>query len=181
MIKERFYGAGVYAIYYHGKSVQAYQPLSGTETPIYVGKADPDAPYAETTEKQGEVLYKRLKEHARNIEKTDLDLKDFTCRQVAIQSGMQAAVEHFMIRFYRPIWNKEIKVCFGIGKHGDSAKTRANKRSPWDTMHPGRKWAENTTEDQKSRLIVEEDILNHFDAYPPIPDLDTLREKLSLG
>ena len=28
-----------------------------------------------------------------------------------------------------------------MSKHGDSAKTRANKRSPWDVVHPGRLWA----------------------------------------
>lgn len=58
VVERRFYGAGVYAIYYEGKGEKAYQPLSGTETPIYVGKADPDEAYAETTEKQGEVLGK---------------------------------------------------------------------------------------------------------------------------
>ena len=29
----------------------------------------------------------------------------------------------------------------GFGKHGDSAATRTNTRSPWDTLHPGRPWA----------------------------------------
>jgi hypothetical protein len=86
-----------------------------------------------------------------------------------------------MIQFYKPIWNKEIKVCFGIGKHGDSATTRANKRSPWDTMHPGRKWADRTKDDQKSRAEIEEDILMHLEVHPPIPDLGALRERLALG
>jgi hypothetical protein len=181
VVENRFYGAGVYAIYYEGKSVEAYLRLSGTESPVYVGKADPDEAYAETTEEQGEALYRRLKEHARNIAKTDLDLRDFTCRYVAIQSGMQSAVEHFMIQFYQPIWNKEMKVCFGIGKHGDSARTRANKRSPWDTMHPGRRWAGETKEDQKSLSKVVSDIGRHLDLNPPIPDLDALRERLALG
>ncbi|MEM7730598.1 MAG: Eco29kI family restriction endonuclease, partial [Pseudomonadota bacterium] len=35
-----FYGAGIYAIYYNGEA-EPYGPISGTETPIYVGKADP--------------------------------------------------------------------------------------------------------------------------------------------
>lgn len=180
-LENQFYGAGVYAIYYDGSTEKAYVPLSGTETPIYVGKADPEEAYAENTEEQGKALYNRLKEHARNIAKTNLDLADFSCRHVAIQSGMQSAVEHFMIQFYRPIWNKEIKVCFGIGKHGDKATTRANKRSPWDTMHPGRAWADKTKEDQKSRKKVEEDIRQHLEENPPIPDTDALRERLSLG
>jgi hypothetical protein len=28
-----------------------------------------------------------------------------------------------------------------MSKHGDAAKTRSNKRSPWDVVHPGRAWA----------------------------------------
>ncbi len=38
-------------------------------------------------------------------------------------------------------WNSEVGICYGFGKHGDSAETRSNTRSPWDTLHPGRKWA----------------------------------------
>jgi hypothetical protein len=40
MVDARFYGAGVYAIYYRG-DFDAYQPLSGKDHPLYVGKADP--------------------------------------------------------------------------------------------------------------------------------------------
>lgn len=142
-----FYGSGIYAIYYHGHDERAYLPLSGSETPIYVGKANPANASADTVEEQGPALFQRLKEHAKNIGKTSLTLSDFRYRSATIQSGMQAAVEEFLIRFFRPIWNREMKICFGIGKHGDSAKTRANKRSPWDPMHPGRKWAEATAVD----------------------------------
>ena len=37
---ERFYGSGIYALYYDG-DFSAYVPIKGTEAPIYVGKADP--------------------------------------------------------------------------------------------------------------------------------------------
>jgi len=36
-----FWGSGVYAIYYHGKTEAAYKPISATETPIYVGNSRP--------------------------------------------------------------------------------------------------------------------------------------------
>lgn len=180
LIDAPFYGSGVYAIYYHGKSCKAYQPLSGTETPIYVGKADPNNAYAETVEDQGQALYFRLKEHASNIAKTNLDLDDFRYRAAAIQSGMQSAVEEFMIRLFRPIWNKEIKICYGIGKHGDSAATRKNKRSPWDTMHPGRKWAAKTKADQMARSDIEAKIKSHLKCHPIIPDMKLLFKLLSL-
>lgn len=176
-----FFGSGVYAIYYHGKAEACYQPLSGTETPIYVGKANPKSAYAETVEAQGQTLYLRMKEHAKAIRQTGLPLSDFSFRSAAIQSGMQAAVEEFMIRLFKPIWNKETNLCFGIGKHGDSATTRTNKRSPWDTMHPGRKWAADTADDQRKRSDIESAILKHFEAVPVIADKDRLFQLLALG
>lgn len=180
LIATPFYGSGVYAIYYHGKDEKVYRPLSGTETPIYVGKADPKNAYAETVEAQGHVLYSRLKEHANNIGKTKLRISDFHYRSAAIQSGMQAAVEEFMIHLFRPIWNKEVKICYGIGKHGDSAKTRANKRSPWDTMHPGRKWAVDTVADQMKRVDIEAKIATHLEHHI-IADKESLFKQLALG
>lgn len=181
LVNSPFYGSGVYAIYYHGKAEKAYLPLSCTETPIYVGKADPNNPQAENVEDQGQALYARLKEHAGSIDKVNLSLSDFLFRASPIQTGMQSAVEDFMIRLFRPIWNKEVKICFGIGKHGDSAKTRANKRSPWDTMHPGRKWAADTINDQMARHEVEEKISEHFCKYPVIANKEELFKLLSLG
>jgi len=175
-----FSGSGVYAIYYHGENEAAYRPLSGTETPIYVGKADPKNPQAETVEEQGQVLYQRLKEHAKNIAKTKLSLSDFFYRASPIQTGMQAAVEDFMIRLFHPIWNKEVKICYGFGKHGDSAKTRRNKRSPWDTMHPGREWAEGIESDQLSRKEIENRIAAHFSKHPVFQDRAHLFKSLSL-
>jgi hypothetical protein len=180
LLDSPFYGSGVYAIYYHGNVEKAYLLLSKSETPIYVGKADPKSPQAETVEQQGQALYSRLKEHAKNINKANLPLADFYYRAAPIQTGMQSAVEDFMIRLFRPIWNKEIKICFGIGKHGDSAETRTNKRSPWDTMHPGRKWAAATAADQMSRKEIETRIADHLTQFPPIPDKNCLYKLLSL-
>lgn len=175
-----FWGSGVSAIYYRGKSEAAYAPISRTETPIYVGKADPKDAFAETLEDQGQMLFKRLREHARNITHTELSLDDFHCRAATIQSGMQAAVEEFMIQLFRPIWNKSVGVCHGLGKHGDSATTRQNKRSPWDTMHPGRRWARATLANQAERHEIEARIEAHFSKYPPIRDKAQLLRKLSL-
>jgi hypothetical protein len=62
----RFYGSGVYALYYNGDH-PLYRPLSGTETPIYVGKAGPAAAGARTPREQGERLATRLADHRKNI------------------------------------------------------------------------------------------------------------------
>ncbi len=178
--ENRFYGSGIYAIYYHGNEIPSYLPLSISETPIYVGKAVPGDRKAELTEQQGPALWNRLREHLKSIKKGGLAPSEFEVRYATVQSGMESAVEEFMIRLFKPIWNKEIKVCFGIGKHGDSADTRKNKRSPWDTMHPGRKWADGTTEDQRSRKEIEIRIIAHFKDHPPINTREELIQALVL-
>ena len=134
-----FYGAGVYAIYYQGLH-EIYRPISGKEVPIYIGKADPDSALARTPIEQKTKLAGRLKEHCRSIAKaaTTLDINDFDCRYLVVQSGWEKPAESFLINFFTPVWNIETNICYGLGKHGDDALTRANKRSPWDTLHPGR-------------------------------------------
>jgi len=178
--KNRFYGSGIYAIYYVGTEIPSYLPLAESETPIYVGKAVPGDREAEYTEQQGPALWKRLREHLKSMRYGGLNVSDFEIRYATVQSGMESAVEDFMIHLFKPIWNKEIKVCFGIGKHGDAATTRANKRSPWDTMHPGRAWADATIEDQSSRKDIEAKIITHFKKHPPIQSREQLIHALAL-
>ncbi|MEU6269248.1 Eco29kI family restriction endonuclease [Saccharopolyspora shandongensis] len=163
-----FYGAGVYALYYRGP-FEPYEGLAGKEQPIYVGKADPADRNATDAVQQGQALFKRLNEHARSIRaaSSTLDAKDFDCRFLIVQSGYQHAAETRLIDFFRPIWNNEVGICFGIGKHGDSSKTRSNKRSPWDTLHPGRNWAEDSHGDQKPRDQILREIKEHLSQNPP--------------
>jgi len=91
----RFFGSGVYAIYYIGEDIPPYLPLANTETPIYVGKAVPENRSAETAFDQGSVLWKRLREHRKSIVAGGLNLEDFRYRHAIIQSGMEGAVEDF--------------------------------------------------------------------------------------
>lgn len=175
-----FFGSGVYAIYYIGRDIRAYAGLSHTESPIYIGKADPESPFADTTVKQGGKLWTRLREHAKTIRSaaTTLKIEDFEYRYGTIQSGMQSAVEEFLIRFFGPIWNEQIDICFGIGKHGDAAETRKNGRSPWDTMHPGRSWADDAPKDQVPKAEIEARIGRHLAEKPPHQNLDSLIAEL---
>ena len=155
-----FYGSGIYAIYYRGPA-DIYAPISGTETPIYVGKADPPTG-AKTVVEQGTRLFSRLNEHRKNIGKVrGIEIQDFECRALAVQSGYQAAAENHLIRLFRPIWNNETKILFGIGKHGDAAATRANNKSPWDTIHPGRAWAAGNPE-EKSADDIRAEVAERF-------------------
>lgn len=150
---EPTYGSGVYAIYYEGDH-PLYQAISGTETPIYVGKADPASGDASTVREQGPRLTGRLLEHAGTIATAanymetitpagvhPIRLEDFTCRRLVCATNAQLVAEKHLIGMFWPLWNSETKACWGMSKHGDSAKTRSNKRSPWDVVHPGRPWA----------------------------------------
>lgn len=175
-----FYGAGVYAIYYKG-DFAPYAQLKGRDHPIYVGKADPDNQAAKDAVSQGTKLSARLNEHARSIRKavTTLDINDFECRFLIVQTGFQKSAEDYLINFFKPIWNSETKICFGLGKHGDSSDTRGNKRSPWDTMHPGREWANATAENQKSPEMIIQQISMHLTAHKPYADIHEIFERFT--
>lgn len=166
----RFYGAGVYAIYYNG-SFQPYSPIKLTDHPIYIGKADPDDAEATTPERQGDRLWQRLvKDHAKSISHVEnLELDDFECRYLVVKSRWQKTAEDYLIGKLKPVWNTEMKVCYGFSKHGDAATTRGNSRSPWDTLHPGRKWA--WLAGNKDNRFSAQDITNrigeHFRRHPP--------------
>lgn len=174
---ERFYGSGVYAIYYNG-DFPAYAGLSRREHPLYVGKADPANPAAKTAMEQGDRLARRLNDHRKNIGKatTTLRLEDFECRVLVVQSGWQDSAESYLIHLFKPIWNSEMYICYGFGKHGDDPGTRANLRSPWDTLHPGREWAHRNAQmkDAKSVAKITEEIGEHLAKNPPIGSVDVI-------
>lgn len=177
----RTYGSGVYAIYYEGEH-PAYVRLSKTETPIYVGKADPKRPDARTPREQGPQLYGRLADHRRMIMtvqkhaeenglENPLDIADFKCRRLVCATNAQLAAETHLINMFKPIWNEDFKICWGISKHGDAATTRKNKRSPWDVLHPGRTWAmSEILEDKMAPENIVDAITAHLDLHPPFED-----------
>jgi hypothetical protein len=173
----QFYGSGVYAIYYRG-DYPLYAPLSGSETPIYVGQAAPGEQGAHSAREQGPRLAARLNEHRKNIGKatTTLDVGDFDARFLVVQSGWETAAEDYLIHLFKPIWNNETNLLYGLGKHGDSATTRANKRSPWDTLHPGRAWAAKSTEDARAPEQITADVTAHFTRHAAYEDRGTLLE-----
>ncbi len=113
---------------------------------------------------QGLRLAARLNEHRKNIERTNsLRIEDFQCRALVVQTGWETGAEDYLIRLFRPIWNNETKLVFGLGKHGDSADTRRNKRSPWHTLHAGRTWAgAEALADAKSPEKIADELTAHF-------------------
>jgi hypothetical protein len=177
---ERFYGSGVYAIYYNGR-FPAYSRISKREHPIYVGMADPEDPSGKTAIEQGDRLSRRLNEHRKNITKAakTLRVEDFEYRALVVQTGWQASAESYLIELFKPIWNNEVGICYGFGKHGDAPTTRANLRSPWDTLHPGRDWAhrDSTMKDAHPRARIIAEIKQHLTAHPPVKTIDQILRK----
>lgn len=159
----RFYGSGVYAIYYIG-DFDPYSAISNSDMPVYVGKVDPKIPNASTPQEQGDKLWHRLvKDHAKNIDKAkNLEISDFECRYLVVKSAWQNTAETYLIDRFQPVWNSEVKICYGFGKHGDSSKTRDNTRSPWDTLHPGREWAADAKPHEKTARDLVREIKAHY-------------------
>lgn len=186
------YGSGVYAIYYEGDH-PLYSRISGTETPIYVGKADPTNGDASTSREQGPRLTGRLIEHAGTITTAEryaserelpsglfpIRLIDFSCRRLVCATNAQLVAERHLIRTFWPIWNSDTRACWGMSKHGDAANTRRNKRSPWDVVHPGRVWAlDDQLLDNANAQEVAARIDAVLDEYPPCTDHAELLEEM---
>lgn len=143
----KFKGAGIYAIYYTGK-FPAYQVLARSIStknpiPIYVGKAVPAGArkggYRLTVD-PGQVLYKRLCDHVDSIKAArNLDLNDFRCRYLLVDDIWIPLGESLLIETFKPVWN----VCVdGFGHHDQGKSRRSQIKSRWDTLHPGRSWAD---------------------------------------
>ena len=137
-----FAGAGVYTVHYMGNS-SPYDKIE-RNAPIYVGKADPPGRRQGrtiSTNSTTSVLSRRLQGHAESIEAaTNLELPDFRCRWLVLDPVWIGLTEQVLISTYQPIWNVVVD---GFGNHDPGAGRRNQRRSRWDTLHPGRDWAFN--------------------------------------
>ena len=106
------YGSGIYALYYNGP-FPPYSRIHASETPIYVGKADPKDPNAESPRDQGDRLSRRIRDHIRTLRDAEkggtLSLADFEQRSLVIQTGWQSAAEEYLIALFQPLWNRETR------------------------------------------------------------------------
>ena len=143
-----FTGAGIYAIYYVG-GYPAYKLIAEAnrddqfKQPIYVGKAVPAGTRKGGFDlglSAGQVLYRRLGEHASSVmQVSNLEVADFRCRYLIVDDIWIPLGESLLIELFSPIWNRVID---GFGNH-DPRKGRYNQqRSAWDVLHPGRLWAQ---------------------------------------
>jgi hypothetical protein len=157
---EPFTGAGIYALYYLG-DFPAYSRIAEQNAhdawakPIYVGKAVPAGArrggYG-LGELPGEVLYRRLREHAASIQQvTNLSLGDFTCRYLVVDDIWIPLAESLLISMFIPLWNYSLD---GFGNHDPGAGRYNQQRSPWAEIHPGRPWAARLRPNPRSQTDI---------------------------
>ncbi len=162
-----FSGAGVYALYYSG-AFPSYKPLAEANRlapliPIYVGKADRKGKrkggYLESSS-EGKELYNRLSDHAQSIRQaTNLRLEDFSCRFLVVDDLWISLGESLLISRHSPVWNVLVE---GFGNHDPGKGRRNGKRPLWDTLHPGRPWAEMLIDNPVSAEQIGEDALHYL-------------------
>lgn len=150
----KFNGSGIYALYYIGNQypyaeLGEFNRQHDCRLPIYVGRAkDPGArqgisPFEPVTES---LLYDRIREHKNsilNIEKSKaahvpLVLDEFMARALVCLPLWVPLAEAMAIRIDQPIWNSTLS---GFGIHAPGKGRDKQKRSQWDQMHAGRKFA----------------------------------------
>jgi hypothetical protein len=165
-------GAGVYAIYYRGPFPH-YARLAelNRETcvqPIYVGKAIPkggrkgglSTPESATRT----ALSSRLRKHAGTIRATKtLDIEDFRFRYIVLDDIWIPLGENILIETFKPLWNIAVDG-FGIKDPGQGRA--AQRRSPWDVLHPGRLYADKLTGGAADLAAILDRIDDHFADRP---------------
>jgi hypothetical protein len=169
---EKFYGSGVYAIYYKGRN-KWYHALAGTQHPVYVGKSQPKDPMATEPRDQGTSLFGRLMQHASTIKSgRHISITDFSYRFLVIHSGWELSAEAFLVEMYKPAWNE---VVTGFGNHTPGGGRRGKYIAAWDALHPGRSWAKSP----QTKLIARRDqilekLQKHFEDNRPFKTRDEI-------
>ncbi|MXZ82378.1 MAG: Eco29kI family restriction endonuclease [Synechococcus sp. SB0666_bin_14] len=156
---DSFDGVGIYTIHYQ-RDFPPYANMADEE-PIYVGKAEPHGRRQGRAgqPRQSPILHGRLREHAASLEAVNsLKLRDFRCRWLVLDPVWIGLTEQVLIAVYRPLWNSVVD---GFGNHDPGSGRQNQRRSPWDTLHKGRQWAERLKDGQLSNDQIMDDITRH--------------------
>lgn len=166
--REKIVGAGIYALYYSG-DFPAYQPIAKKNKgakppiPIYVGKAVPKGSRkggVGLKSKPGSALFARLSKHAHSIESvSNLNLADFRYRYVICEDVWITFCETMLIIRFKPLWNVFVE---GFGINVPGAGREKQRKSMWDTLHPGRPEARKLPPNDKSAAELEELVAEFF-------------------
>lgn len=165
-------GAGVYAIYYTGE-FEPYRPISelnandAFKQPIYVGKAIPKGGRKggiTADASKGRALGERLGQHANSInEATNLNIDDFYVRHLVVDDVWIPLGENMLIETFEPVWNRAID---GFGNKDPGRRRSRQYKSPWDILHPGRKFAEKLGDSSVTPTFLTQRIADYFAGRP---------------
>lgn len=161
-------GAGVYVIYYSG-DFPPYGPISLVNrngkfvTPIYVGKAIPKGGRKGGLSKdaaKGKAMAERLRQHAMSIdESNNLKLRDFFVRHLVVDDVWIPLGENILIESFKPIWNRAVD---GFGNKDPGWRRSKQYKSPWDVLHPGRKFAAKLADSGITQEFVSERVADYL-------------------
>lgn len=169
-------GAGVYVIYYTGP-FPAYASISNAnkagafKRPIYVGKAIPKGGRKGGISKDvaagGAALASRLRQHAASIdEASNLSLADFHVRHLVVDDIWIPLGENILIESFQPVWNRTID---GFGNKDPGRRRATQYKSPWDVLHPGRKFAEKLADGVMTVAFLEQRVADYLAGRPLAP------------
>ena len=148
-----------------------------SKKPIYVGKAIPKGGRKGGLTKDASVgsraLADRLRQHAASIEEaTNLDLADFHIRHLVVDDIWIPLGENMLIESFKPVWNRAID---GFGNKDPGRRRATQYKSPWDVLHPGRKFAEKLADGGMSQEFLAQRVKDYFAGRP----LPSFRKRLS--
>ncbi|SFI52770.1 Eco29kI family restriction endonuclease [Caulobacter sp. UNC279MFTsu5.1] len=138
-LTERFTGAGIYALYYHGE-LPGYAALTALDAgrklyPVYIGSAVREKAKQGFTSRPSveRRVYGRLRSHQSSIGQAGLNPADFSYRYLILNDAYITLAESVLIAVFRPIWNG-----LGFGSNGVGGVRIDGKASLWDGLHAGR-------------------------------------------
>lgn len=172
---ERFSGAGVYAIYYHGANL-LYERLVSRNcrtkppVPVYVGKATPKGGRKglEDAPERTYALYERLSKHAATIRRAiNLKIEEFQCRYLVVDDIWIPLGESLLIRRFAPVWNCALD---GFGNNAPGSGRKDQQKSPWHVVHPGEPWAEKLSSNRRTLAEFQRVVRDYLEKRYPVEE-----------
>ncbi len=106
----------------------------------------------------------RLGQHMRSIsEVSNLDVADFQVRHLMVDDIWIPLGENMLIEQFKPIWNRAID---GFGNKDPGRRRATQYKSPWDVLHPGRKFAEKLADGELTTVFLVERVGDYFAERP---------------
>ncbi|MEU1237891.1 Eco29kI family restriction endonuclease [Micromonospora aurantiaca] len=184
-----FWGNGVYAIYYSGPHPIYQAVRTGMrEHPVYVGLSTSDRRKSKMTygrpiedyldelatdekPKPTLTLFDRLRDHQFSISQVAerderMGMQFFGIKYLVTESIFSFRAESILKDHYRPVWNDCVD---GFGNKDPGGTRRGDESGPirgtkpvWDTLHPGRFWADYMHDGPLSRPQLEEKVIAYL-------------------